>query len=186
MQHWRQHSPRLETRSRESAIGDSGVHDWRRSSGSPRLETNASKSPRLKTNASKVGANIWGKLVTRQVEILIADNIVLPFALPFLMGASLVSRYFLAYSRASVCTPVSDAAMRCTATKTHHSVSISTALFIFKSHIEAFRQQLSAFKTVVVLSAPKPKPKTSGMRGQPSDSQVAQVNGALAAFGQQK
>ena len=41
-------------------------------------------------------------------------------------------------------------------------------------------------KTVVVSSAPKPKPKTSGMRGQPPDSQVAQVNGALAAFGQQK
>ena len=41
-------------------------------------------------------------------------------------------------------------------------------------------------RAVVVLKASKPKPKSSGLRGQPSASQVAQVNGALAAFGRQK
>ena len=41
-------------------------------------------------------------------------------------------------------------------------------------------------RRAVVVKASKPKPKLSGLRGQPSASQVAQVNGALAAFGRQK
>jgi hypothetical protein len=41
-------------------------------------------------------------------------------------------------------------------------------------------------KTVVVSRKKKPQPKKSGIRGQPSHAEVAQVNDVLAAFGQKK